>query len=137
MLMKKGIWGLVFLAGCAVMAGKSPAPLDTVLIDNQGYDAKQKGPVRLSHAKHNEEYGVACRECHHEYEEGENVWKEGDLVKRCAQCHSPMKEEGVKLNRLKTAYHKQCCTCHVKVNSEGMAAPFEKCSECHLDPDNV
>lgn len=63
--------------------------------------------------------------------------EKGDPAKKYADCHSPLKEEGVKLNRLKTAYHKQCCNCYIEVNAQGMAAPFEKCTECHLDPNNI
>jgi hypothetical protein len=114
------------------MVAKRPAPPDEVMINNQGYESKQKGPVRLSHSKHIEEYKVACTQCHHEYEEGKNVWEKGDLAKKCADCHSPLKEEGVVLNRLKTVYHKQCCNCHIQVNAQGKEAPFEKCTECHL-----
>jgi len=63
--------------------------------------------------------------------------EKGDPAKKYAGCHSPLKEEGVKLNRSKIAYHKHCCSCHIVVNAQGRTAPFKKCAECHLDPNNI
>ena len=76
--------------------------------------------------------GVACAQCHHDYnEETINVWAKGDPVRKCAECHSPLNEDEILLNRLKTAYHKQCCQCHMEINKQGGSAPFENCEECH------
>jgi len=113
------------------MTSRNPAPADVVLIDNQGYEEKQKEAVGFSHGKHIEAYQVACAQCHHEYDEDKkNLWATGDPVEKCAECHSP-KDEEAGLNRLKTAYHKQCCLCHVEINKQGGSAPFENCGECH------
>ena len=107
-------------------------PPDAIQIDNRGYEKKHKEPVGFSHGTHIEEYQVACIQCHHEYDEGKNnVWVKGDPVGKCADCHSPLDEEGILLNRLKTAYHKQCCICHMELNKQGGSAPFENCEECH------
>ena len=122
---------LVYLTGCALMALREPAPPLEILIDNHGYEEKQKGPVGFGHIEHIEEYQVACVQCHHVYQEGNNVWAKGDPVGNCAECHNPLDEEGIQLNRLKTAYHKQCCLCHIEINKQGGTAPFEKCEECH------
>lgn len=103
---------------------------DEVIIENQGYKSDKKGPVAFSHKKHGEVYEVACTECHHEYKEGENVWKEGDPVKKCADCHSPLQTEGDVL-KLNVAYHNNCKSCHKEAVAEGKEAPYKKCTECH------
>ena len=126
------IFGLVCIAGCAALISENPEPPDSILIDNQGYEIKQKKTVGFDHRKHNEEYQVACAQCHHDYnEETINVWAKGDPVRKCAECHSPLNEDEILLNRLKTAYHKQCCQCHMEINKQGGSAPFENCEECH------
>jgi hypothetical protein len=118
--------GLVFLAVGALTAADVP---EEVSIENEGYKSDKKGPVPLSHKKHVDEYGVACTECHHDYQDGKNVWKEGDPVKKCAECH-PMETKEAKsagVDKLKNAYHKNCKNCH-KEKGKG---PFKKCTECH------
>ena len=105
---------------------------EEVSIDNKGYKTDRKGPVHLSHLDHNENYDVACSECHHEYKDGKNVWEEGDPVKKCGECHSPLKSEG-KTKKLSIAYHNNCKGCHKKLAREegGTEAPYKKCSDCH------
>lgn len=133
--MKKGLLmlvlvvltGLVFVAVGALTAADVP---EEIMIENQGYKADKKGPVKFSHKKHSTEHKVACTECHHSYQDGKNVWKEGDPVKKCADCHNPLKKEG-KVKKLQNAYHKSCKTCHKKVTKEGQKAPFKKCNDCH------
>lgn len=81
---------------------------------------------------HSESYEVACRECHHDYKDGKNLWEEGDPVKKCSECHSPLKSEG-NVKRLQLAYHKNCKTCHRKLVKEGISeeAPYRRCTDCH------
>ncbi len=121
--------GLVFLVvGVLSAADKGPA---TICIENTGYKADKKGPVNFSHKKHQEDYKIACTECHHDYQNGKNVWKEGDPVKKCKQCHNPLKKKG-KVPKLNVAYHKNCKTCHKKLAKAGKkAGPYKKCSKCH------
>ena len=138
--MRKGIWGLgiAVLAGCVLLAGASftaadptGQPPDEVMIENEGYAADKKGPVPLSHKKHAEEYQAACTDCHHEYADGENVWKQGDPVKKCADCHNPVKEEAEGLD-LKKAFHDNCKNCHKEAVANGNTnAPDKKCTACH------
>lgn len=138
--MKKGILGLgvavltglMFLAvGVLTAADKQVVP-DVIMIENTGYKSDKKGPVKFSHKKHQEVYKVPCTECHHEYKDGKNVWKEGQKVKKCSECHSPLKKQG-KVLKLNLAYHKDCKDCHKKVDEEDSSkkAPFKKCSDCH------
>ena len=124
--------GLLFLCvGVLTAADKTDSP-DEVTISNKGYKADKKGPVKLSHKKHSTDYKVACTDCHHEYKDGKNVWKEGDPVKKCADCHDPLKKQG-KTKKLQTAYHKNCKDCHKALIKAGKSdkAPFKKCNDCH------
>jgi hypothetical protein len=140
--MKKGIWslgvlvlvGLLFLAvGALTASEKKPADVpEEVTISNEGYKTDKKGPVKLSHKKHAEEYKVDCLECHHKYENGKNVLKKGDPIEKCGKCHSPVKKEG-KVLKLNLAYHKNCKDCHKKIVEQDSSkkAPFKKCNDCH------
>jgi hypothetical protein len=121
--------GLLFLTVGALTAADVP---DKITIENEGYQKDKKGPVIFHHKKHHEEYKVACTECHHDYKDGKNVWKEGDPVKKCSECHNPLKKEG-KIEKLQNAYHKNCKDCHKEVIAKDASkkAPFKKCTECH------
>jgi len=142
MLMKKRIWslgvvvltGLMFLTvGALTASEKKPTDEpDELMIENTGYKSDKKGPVKLTHKKHNVEYKVACTECHHEYKDEKNVWKEGQPVKKCAECHDPTKKQG-KVLKLNLSYHKNCKTCHKAVikKDPSKKAPFKKCNGCH------
>ena len=122
--------GLLFLVVGALTAADVP---DDILIENQGYKKDRKGPVKLSHQKHSIDYKIACTECHHEYEKGKNVWKEGQPVKKCGECHNPLKKEDKKY-KLNMAYHKNCKNCHrdlMKKEMKGKNLPYRKCNDCH------
>jgi hypothetical protein len=114
--------GLVFLGTGFLTAEEVP---DKIKIYNEGYRRKLYEPVDFPHAAHAEDYGIACDECHHNYQNGKNVWQEGDPVKRCIVCHNPNKAQG-KVVRLVFAYHFKCRNCH----RENGAGPVE-CSDCH------
>ena len=122
--------GLLFLTVGALTAADVPVP-DDVSISNDGYEKDKKGPVKLSHKKHNVDYKVACADCHHDYQDGKNVWKEGEPVKKCGDCHNPKKKQG-KVKKLQNAYHKNCKNCHKEAKKAGKKnAPFKKCNNCH------
>ena len=101
-----------------------------IMIDNKVYKTDKKGPVKLTHQKHIKDYNVSCTECHHVYKNGKNVWKEGDPIHKCKECHDPAKKKG-KVRKLKNAYHKNCKSCHKKMIAKGKKAPFKKCNQCH------
>ncbi len=103
---------------------------DEIIIENQGYAEDKKKPVQFSHKKHAEEYGIACDSCHHVYEEGENIWKQGDPVRKCAVCHNPVADQDGVI-KLQSAFHKKCRGCHEEVDREGKEAPYKKCTACH------
>jgi hypothetical protein len=121
--------GCIFLAVGALTAADVP---DEVSISNDGYKKDKKGPVKLSHKKHHADYKVACTDCHHDYQKGKNVWKEGDPVKKCGDCHNPKKKQG-KVPKLQNAYHKNCKNCHKDLVKAGKSkkAPYKKCNDCH------
>ena len=123
--------GLLFLAVGALTAADVPEP-DVVSIENEGYKRDIKGPVELHHKKHAEDYQVACAQCHHDYQDGKNVWKEGDPVKKCIECHDPENKQG-DVDKLQNAYHNNCKDCHKEVVTSGKSedAPFRKCNDCH------
>ena len=100
-----------------------------------------KGPVKFTHKKHAEEYGSKCDECHHVYEKDKNVWKEGDEVQKCQECHNEATIKGEKklskdkqaLN-LKLAYHNNCQGCHRKLkkqDKEKYGKIPTTCIKCH------
>lgn len=116
--------GLLFLAVGVLTAADVP---DTVVIDNKGYERDRQGPVEFSHRAHSEDYGLECKECHHRYVGGENVWKEGDSVGKCEVCHDPGESKG-DVKKLQTAFHTNCKNCHRDVGGD---APYRKCNDCH------
>jgi len=121
--------GLLFFTVGALIAADVE---DEVKIENKGYQKDKKGHVKLSHKKHSVDYKVACTDCHHEYKDGKNVWKEGEPVKKCSECHNPLKKDG-KIKKLQNAYHRNCKNCHkayIKDHPDSKA-PFKKCTKCH------
>lgn len=101
-----------------------------IIIENLGYENDKKKPVKLNHKKHSEEYEVFCDNCHHIYQEGENIWKQGDPVEKCIACHDPVEDQG-NVIKLQSAFHKNCRDCHKEMSQEGREAPYKKCTDCH------
>lgn len=116
--------------------------LGSIMIENEGYKKDKTGPVKFEHRKHEKTYlnledkRISCKECHHEYVEGKNIWKEGDTVKRCGSvdCHDPLKKKGEKQYKLRIAYHKRCKECHKAIIKAGKKkpheAPYTNCTKC-------
>ena len=124
--------GLLFvIVGTLTAAEKQSVP-EEIVIENESYKSDRKRPVRFSHLDHSESYDVACTECHHDYQDGKNVWKEGDPVKKCFVCHNPLKSEE-KVKNLKLAFHRNCKNCHKDLAKKGISkdAPYRKCNDCH------
>jgi hypothetical protein len=124
---------LLFLcAGALIAADDSDEPPEEIVIDNEGYRQDRKGPVNFAHLSHAEDYDAACTACHHDYEDGKNVWEEGDPVNKCSECHDPLESDG-NIKKLMIAYHRNCIACHKQLAKEGTSedAPYKKCYECH------
>jgi hypothetical protein len=99
---------------------------DIKLEHSDVFENPKRGPVMFSHRAHHEDYTLKCTSCHHEYDEGENQWTEGDTVSSCADCHdTPYKNVG-KMPSLHQAFHKNCIQCHKATDSAPTA-----CADCH------
>lgn len=133
--MKKGlllIFTLVctglFLTSGILSAANIP---ETIVVDGQSYEKNKMGPVNFNHKKHFKDYKIKCTDCHHEYEEGKNVWKATKPAKKCDECHNPAKSEG-NVKKLMMAFHNNCQGCHTEKSKEGIKTPDKKkCNECH------
>jgi len=107
---------------------------DTIVIKNDGWTKVKYEPVNFSHKKHSTEYKVTCKECHHLYKDGKNIWEEGQAVQKCSSCHNvyklgkELREASAQEKKLSLykAYHDNCKGCH-KTNKKGPT----KCTECH------
>jgi len=117
--------------------GKMP-PAELVLISDL-WEKHTKGAPILTHEKHIEVHKIECNECHHVYEGGENLWKEGMPVDKCEKCHNEPTIKGekklppdVQKKNLKLAFHGNCKGCHKKVKKENpeTTAPVT-CKQCH------
>ena len=100
-----------------------------IFIDNPSvYHSKNRSTVYFSHENHMEAF--ECLDCHHDYQNGENVLDEDELEEdgkaKCAACHS--KDASIEL---KTAYHRQCMGCHRLVNKQEDAGLPITCQDCH------
>lgn len=126
---------IVFLTAFVVMAQQKAPEVATI----KEFPTPTKGAVTFPHQKHSVDNKIACNQCHHRYEEGKNVWKEGEAVDKCGKCHTEMTVEGEKklppdqqkLN-LKLSFHNLCQGCHQKMKKEN---PNTKaaltCNACH------
>ena len=148
--MKKGILtlflvflgGLIFIAVGAMSAAELPTKAkDVVIIDTKGYAKDKKGPVKFDHKKHSEEFinvqnkKIPCIECHHDYKDGKNIWKEGDPVQMCNACHNPEKKQG-NADKLQNVFHQNCKECHqelVKAKIKKASEAPTSCNKCMHD----
>jgi len=131
---------LLGLSGAAQEVPEQKVP-DKIVIKAKLWKDHTKGGVKLSHKKHSDEYKVKCDECHHVYEDDKNVWKEGDKVQKCMECHNEPTIKGEKklpkatqkLN-LKLAFHNNCQGCHKKLKKADREK-YKKipttCVKCH------
>ena len=118
----------MFVGVGALIAADAP---DEIAIKSKAFETYKKAAVNLSHKKHAVDYKIACSECHHVYKEGKNVFKEGDPVQACSECHDPVTSTG-NVKKLMLAYHKNCQGCHKDLEAAGKpAGPTKKCNDCH------
>jgi len=118
----------LFLGVGALIAADVP---DEVSIYADTFETHKKGSVNLSHKKHAVDYKIACTECHHVFEGGKNVYKEGEPVQKCSECHDAVKSEG-NVKKLMLAFHGNCQGCHKDLKKAGKSTgPTTKCNDCH------
>ena len=94
-------------------------------------EGKTRPAVTLPHNRH-AEAGLSCKDCHHIYENGENVLdesklEEGDESIRCLACHGPKFRPN-----LEQAFHNQCMGCHTRYQKEKKKTGPRYCGECHV-----
>ncbi|MBW2108865.1 MAG: cytochrome c3 family protein [Deltaproteobacteria bacterium] len=109
---------------------------DKIVMNNKVFKKHKKALVHFTHKKHHEQYKVACTECHHVMKDGKNVWKDGDPVQKCTECHKGAKAKGKmpKAEKIKGFYynaiHANCVGCHKDMKKKGKKAP-SACKDCH------
>lgn len=105
---------------------------EVIEIYSTAYEEHKRGPVKLGHLKHFAEYNAACTDCHHDYQDGINIWTPSDPVQSCASCHDPEGTKG-EVKKLQTAYHTNCKNCHREMveAEKSEDAPYKTCSGCH------
>ena len=128
---------LLFMMVGSLIAADAP---DTVTMDSKVYSKHTKKLVTFSHKGHADHKDITCDNCHHVYEDGKNVWKEGDVVEKCEACHTKTgkapkgmkKAEKIKEFH-KDALHANCKDCHKKmVDKESeLGKKMRKCTFCH------
>ena len=123
--------GLLFGTATPINATEEQEVPDEISINNEVYKTDRKGSVLFSHSEHADGYVESCDGCHHEYKDGQNIWEEGQPVKKCSSCHDPSKRDG-RTRKLNIAYHKNCKGCHRELAREGgTQAPYRQCTDCH------
>ncbi|NWG04870.1 MAG: cytochrome c3 family protein [Syntrophaceae bacterium] len=122
---------LVAVLGIILASSLSAQP-DKIVFDPLKLFGKSKRPgVTLSHNRH-VEAGLSCKDCHHVYENGQNVLDEGQLEEgnqgvRCSACHGPKVRIG-----LEQAFHDQCIGCHTRLLKEKKKTGPRFCGQCHV-----
>ncbi|MDJ0765732.1 MAG: cytochrome c3 family protein [Myxococcota bacterium] len=117
---------------CPILYGQS-AHLTLPTEETPG--SRTRPPVRFPHGRHIDS-GIACTDCHHDYQDGQNAVDESDLTPdraeqiRCAYCHNETK--GSKTSH-RDAFHLQCIGCHARLIRGGVVRPSgpRLCGLCH------
>jgi hypothetical protein len=121
------ILGVMSLLGGAQGGSLTEAPAVSLLkVPSVG--SRPKPPVQFSHRVH-EARGVACTQCHHDYQGRRNVWQQGQPVSRCQACHGL--RPAARRPDVKNAYHRQCKGCHLRLQQQGRQAGPITCQGCH------
>jgi hypothetical protein len=121
------------------VVGKTEMPPPEILVLSPLWKEHTKGGVAFTHENHEKKYKVACVECHHVYENGKNVWKDGMPVSKCEACHNEGTVKGetklpadAKKKNLKLAFHGNCQGCHRKLKRENPESKAPTvCGKCH------
>ncbi len=118
--------------------------VNVITMQSPAYPEHKKGIVLFPHKKHNEEYKIACGQCHHDKEGKplENL-EENDKVDACLSCHTKLgqaprpknKKKLTKTEKLEyhaEAIHENCIACHKEYNkgNNTKEAPTS-CRKCH------
>ena len=115
-----GIAIILFIVGVISYAAFSAKPPDQPL---RLMFKSIAGKVLFDHKTHTAAsgYGLSCRDCHHNLEEGETQAPGCSL-----ECHEPVSEDP-DIPKRSDAFHLQCIRCHQEIE----AGPQE-CASCHV-----
>ncbi len=97
------------------------------------YKVKQRPDVKFLDNYHDLHMDtVDCLDCHHVYENGENVLEmealeDGEAEIECASCHNS--ESTLDITK---AFHRQCMGCHNKMKKKKEKTGPSLCGECHI-----
>jgi hypothetical protein len=117
---------LMALALCGILLVPAFSQEDMEVIDNDGFNKKQRPPAVFRHDAHNENAEIEdCSECHHIYEEGTKLEDESSEDQSCADCHD--EQDDGKKPGLRKAFHTNCKGCHLD-NKQGPVM----CGQCHV-----
>ncbi len=124
------------LAVFTLSYAETKAPDKPIVLDFKDVFTKMKQtPVTFEHKAHKD---LKCTDCHHEFKDGQNVWKEGQEVKKCSACHK-LEADG-KTVKLYAAFHgsadhSSCVGCHKKLKKEKKKGGPTACAKCHPKKD--
>jgi len=122
---------ILILLGAGVAMAASQVPEKEILIFTpEVFKERKHGPVPFAHKKHEQ---LECAQCHHDYKDGTNVWKQGDEVKKCGACHKLESTE--EMPSLERAMHAHCLRCHKDRKKAGKKAGPAVCLLCHPKTD--
>lgn len=121
--MKRKSVALVMTVACVFVFALAYAQDDIQSLEHDIFVGRQRPAAVFSHEQHADTAGIDCMECHHAYENGENVWDDS-METDCTACHV-LEAEGKKMSAMK-AFHTNCKGCHEK---EGKGPVT--CGECH------
>lgn len=116
------LWGL----GAWATVGPTTPPDESWLKIQKLH--REKPPVKFSHRRHPKP-DIACEKCHHDYQEGRNLWREGQPVEKCQACHDLTPKADIL--DAKEAFHRQCKGCHLARRKVRQPAGPIKCKGCH------
>jgi c(7)-type cytochrome triheme protein len=117
-------------------------PDDITLDDNEVFTSRSRPAVEFPHLLHFDDAGIECSECHHRFQDGENIVDDSELEEgaagiKCSSCHKS--EAGFRFKpdldptkrTLRQAYHRMCMSCHRQLKKENKKAGFVTCGGCH------
>ena len=121
--MKRKTVALVTTVACVFVLALAYAQEDIKYLEHDIFVDRQRPAASFSHELHADTEGIDCLECHHVYENGQNVWDDSQETD-CTTCHG-LREAGKVVSAMK-AFHTNCKGCH----DEKGKGPVT-CGECH------
>jgi hypothetical protein len=121
--MKRKTVALVTMVSFVLVLAVAYAQEGIESLEHDVFADRQRPAAIFSHELHADTQGIDCLECHHAYENGENVWDDSQETD-CTTCHG-LEAAGKTISAMK-AFHTKCKGCHEE-KGEGPVT----CGECH------